>query len=835
MRLHQILTTAVSVIALPTALAAQDAADSSADDITQQDSEILVIGGSLRGQVDAAQAPIVELDEQDIAAYGASSIAELVDALAPETGSARGRGGGQRPVFLINGIRVGSFREFRSYPPEAIRKVEVLPEETAQLFGFPPDRRVVNFILQENYSAITADLEYEGPAQGGYARNEQELTLLKITGGGRLNFNIDVEDTSLLTEAERNVIQTESSIPGVAGDPDPAEYRSLIADSSEIEATANWAKAFVDSGSSLSLNATAGRTDTRSLSGLNSVLLTDPAAASVLRTFGADDPLELRSRADSYSTAATYTAPLGDFRLTATADGTITDTRTEIDQPADTNDLVDAAAAGTLDILGALPVVTDGGFAVANSDTYTAETKVTVRGAPLLLPAGELSTTFDVGYKWNRIASSDTRTALDTQLTRGRVNGGLNVVVPITSRRDDAWAAVGDLSLNLQAGVDHLSDFGTLYDWSAGLTWKPFENLDLQATYVNADAAPSLTQLGAAEVTTFNVSTFDFTNNETVLAAITSGGNPDLLAESQKDWKFSANWEVPFIENARFRVDYVRNRSENVSTSFPLLTAEVEAAFADRVTRDASGTLVAIDRRPVTFAETENDRLTFGLSLRGQFGKAKAPEGPGGRPGAGRGGRGGPDAARGGRGRPGAGGGGRGRGGGSRAAARMFGGGDGRGRFFLSLNHTVELRSEVLVANGGPVLDLLNGDALSASGTPRNSTSLQGGMFRNGWGLRVTGAYTGSTRVNGTGLPGSTDLFFDDLATINLRVFANLGQIFDKQDGFLKGFRVSLLANNVFDGRRRVTDSNGDVPLGFQPDLIDPTGRYLGVDLRKLF
>ena len=41
------------------------------------DNEIIVIAGSLRGEVDAPQPAIVELNEEDIASYGAGSLAEL--------------------------------------------------------------------------------------------------------------------------------------------------------------------------------------------------------------------------------------------------------------------------------------------------------------------------------------------------------------------------------------------------------------------------------------------------------------------------------------------------------------------------------------------------------------------------------------------------------------------------------------------------------------------------------------------------------------------------------------------------------------------------------------
>ncbi|NNC58747.1 MAG: hypothetical protein HKO05_02010, partial [Erythrobacter sp.] len=247
------------------------------------DGEIVVTAARLPGQLDVPQTPVLELDEADIAAYGAGSISDLVAQLEPASGSARGRGGGGRPVFLINGIRVSSFREFFSYPPEALRKVEVLPEEVAQRFGFPPDRRVINFILKDDFSSREVELEFEQPWDGGYFRTEQEFTLLKLASGGRLNFNVERSTRSILTEDERGIVQAEGSRPDVTGDPDPATGRSLVADLNGLEATANYAKAFQESGASLSLSANVERQDTLSLSGFDSVFLTDPAGNTALR------------------------------------------------------------------------------------------------------------------------------------------------------------------------------------------------------------------------------------------------------------------------------------------------------------------------------------------------------------------------------------------------------------------------------------------------------------------------------------------------------------------------------------------------------------------------
>jgi hypothetical protein len=156
-------------------------------------------------------------------------------------------------------------------------------------------------------------------------------------------------------------------------------------------------------------------------------------------------------------------------------------------------------------------------------------------------------------------------------------------------------------------------------------------------------------------------------------------------------------------------------------------------------------------------------------------------------------------------------------------------------RYFFNLTHSIELDNEILIANGLAPLDQLDGQATGAFGLPRHSSRLEAGLFGKGVGFRLSGIYTGETQLNGSGLPGSSDLFFDDIVTFNLRIFANMGEIVGKNEGFLKDFRVSLVADNLFDAQRRVRDESGDTPINYQPFVIDPLGLYLGIDLRKLF
>jgi hypothetical protein len=609
------IPTIVSLIALASAGVgvAQDSAPlqstAQADEIRAGDdsatagSEIVVVAERLRGQVDTDVPPVIELNEEEIAAYGAASIADLVEQLAPQTGSGRGRGEG-RPVFLVNGLRVSSFREFSRYPPEAIRKVEVLPEEVALQFGYPPDQRVINFILKDNFASRTVEVEYGGPMRGGSASGELEGSLLRIAGKTRLNVGAEYAATSLLTEAERRVIQSPGSVPTVASDADPAAFRSLIADSQNAKADASWTTGLgeMGAGGQLTVNGQVTRSDTRSLSGLDTVLLTDPNGDTALRTVDAD-AITRRTRTTGYSIGSALTKPLGDWQLEGTADANRTISRSRIDRRRDLGPLQAQVAAGALAIDAELPPVPSAGRDESLSKTYTIDTLATVRGHPVRLPGGEVSVTLDAGYKLNGIDSEDTRNpGLATSLDRRRASAGANFGIPVASAREGFLAPLGELNLSLGGGIDHLSDFGTLTDWNAGFNWRPAERLSLQGSYIVRDVAPTLSQLGGPTITDFNVPVFDFARGETVLATVTTGGNPALLAETQRDVKLSADYRFDLFDRASFRVEYFRNRSDNVTAGFPLLTPAVEGAFPGRVARAADGARLAIDRRPVTCA-----------------------------------------------------------------------------------------------------------------------------------------------------------------------------------------------------------------------------------------
>jgi iron complex outermembrane recepter protein len=279
------------------------------------------------------------------------------------------------------------------------------------------------------------------------------------------------------------------------------------------------------------------------------------------------------------------------------------------------------------------------------------------------------------------------------------------------------------------------------------------------------------------------------------------------------------------------------------------LTPQIEAAFPTRVTRDAAGQLIQIDQRPVNFDEERSQKIRAGFNFSGGIGQQQRGgdfgAGQGGtaqgrgvpvrEPGAREAGRGGPGVGgqgSGGPGRGGLGGGGLGRGG--------FGGQGGgqAGRWQLSLYHSYQIQDDILIRSGIARLDLLDGSATSnLGGTPRHQVELSGGIFYKGLGLRANGNYRSGTRADGNGLPGSSDLRFSDLATLNLRFFLNFddrGNL-TKKIPFLKGSRIAFDIDNILNDIITVRDQNGTIPLSYQPAYLDPQGRYFELSFRKRF
>ncbi len=813
----------------PPAEPAAQADQRAPDEGEEEGEEIVVTGQRQRGAVIGDIPPEVQLDARDVRALGVGNIAELLNAIAPQTQSGRGRGEG-RPVLLLNGRRISGFQEIRNIPPEAIQRVDILPEEVALKYGYRADQRVVNFVLRRRFRAVTTEAQYGIATEGGRDRYEADLNFLRIDRAGRWELDAEYSHQAPLFESERDL------------DTELGQFRTLLPESDTLALSGTLNRTIMgDVGATV--NATFNATDQESRFGL---------------AF-ADAPRPLTRETDSRTgrLGLTMNGMIAPWQWTFTGNYDRGHNVTRTDR-ADVLDLRDRA----------------------ETDTETANAELVTNGSLVRLPAGNVSTTVRAGVERLALESDATRlgVAQSSDLSRTRGNAQANVDLPIASRRNDVLPAIGDLSLNFNGEVDHLSDFGTLRTLGGGINWSPVPQVRLIASVTDEDGAPSVQQLGNPVVQTPNVRVFDFTRGETIDVIRIDGGNPDLSADDRRVFKLGLTVRPRSETDLSLTANYTNTRIRDAIASFPAITPEIEAAFPGRFERGGDGRLLRVDTRPVNFERVDREELRWGINFSkpiasappprealptrvqerirqreaeaaggaappapgGQSAAAQGQPQPGAAPAAGQGGQRRRSGGQGSAGGPGGFGGGR-FGGGPGGFGGFGGPGGGRGgRLQFALYHTWRFEDSILIRAGVPELDLLEGSAAgSRGGRPRHELEGQAGIFKNGYGARFTANWQSGSFVRGLPNPSggtASDLSFSSFATANLRLFANLGeQQWVKQMPWLRGTRVSLSVDNLFNARPEVRDPTGAAPLGYRPDELDPLGRSVTLSIRKLF
>ncbi len=745
--------------------------------------EIVVTAPRISGSAIDDIAPEITINEDEIEGYGASTLADLLTALAPQTQSGRGRGGGA-PIILVNGRRISGFAEVRDLPSEAILRVEVLPEEAALRYGFSADQRVTNFILRPGFAAVTFEGDYGLSTSGGRAETEFGSTYTKIGEKGRINLNAEYNGGTALKENERGIDR---------GPFDPGQFRTLLPRSDEVTLGATVNRTITDT-VGLTLNGRYDYADRASQFGVAS-----------FGTGGAVDPLDRDATTRMLRGGLTVDGPIGRWQWSLTGN-------------------VDRSRGKTLTNRQS------GGRDSATSTATSGDAIYALSGALVELPAGKVQATLRGGFDVRSFSSQSVRSGVTRTARFGRdeANVRASLDIPLADKARGVASALGDLSINFNAGYRELDDFAGLTSYGFGLNWAPFDKFSILASITTEEAAPSIQQLGEPLLVTPGVPVFDFRTQSSVIIDRISGGNPALQAEKRRDVKISLGYQISQTPLFSVSANFFRNRSSGTVASFPALTPELERAFPERFLRDASGRLLSIDTRPINYDETRSDVLRTGFNFFNPFKAPPRPEGATERP----------AGARPGGSRPGGAGGGP-RGGGSPRGGG-FGGPGGPGGIQLGLYYSYRFTDEISIQRNLPALDLLDGSAVGGNGgSSRHAVELESGIFRNGLGLRLTGNYISGSTVRGSLVPGNSDgdLRFSDLLTLNARLFINFDsrKSLVKRVPILKGTRLSLRLDNLTNAIRDVRDSNGMVPFSFLPGFVDPRGRFIEVSLRKIF
>lgn len=744
-----------------------------------REGEIIVSGQRPRGSVIGDISPVRAFDPFDIDAYGVSNIGELIQALGPQVSSG---GGGEdgRPVTLLNGRRVSSFAEVAEIPTEAIERLEVFPEELALRYGYRANQKVVNIIIVEKFRSRLGELAATLPTEGGYDAVDIQANYFAINGNTRFDFGGEYSKATSLLESDRDLVQ-----PGDS--PDSGRFRTLVPETERLKVSG------LVSGSlfehvSYTLN---GRFE----------------AAGHRDLLGRGGNMALERDADTRAAhlGTTLHGKIGKWLWTFT--GHYDHLRTE-------------AATDRVEATGARDQ--------ARSDNASANANLVLSGALLRLPAGPISTTLGGSVEVRDFDAASRRGGVTRQADLSRNSGAVraNLNLPISSRRSQGAAWLGNLSVNANLELGRLSDFGTLRTFGYGLNWSPVTAINLVASVTTEEDAPTMEQLGAPLLATPNVRTFDFARREVVDAIWISGGNPGLRLEDRRVVKLGLNARPLAATDLVLSIDYVSTRIDNPIAPFPMATPQIEAAFPERFARGADGRLLQIDGRPLNFEKSDRKHLRWGVGFVRPLGKvapgmrraelrtysseaeARAAAAPGTivtmvQPG-------------------------------SAMARRLE---NMASRLYLNIHHTWRLRDRILVREGLPSLDLLDGAATDLpGGARRHRLELQAGLFKRGLGGRFTFNWQSGTRVRDSG-GGAGDLTFSDLATVDLHLFANLADRFGGAEAphWLKGARVTFAITNLLDTRPRVRDAAGSTPLSYQPAYLDPIGRFVSLGLRKTF
>lgn len=734
--------------------------------------DVVVTGKAPRGSVIGDIPPEAVLRSRDVKATGATSFDELLEAIAPQIGVARASGTA-RPLVLLNGRRVSSYRELRDIPIEAVSRVDILPEEVALKYGYPPSQKVVNVVLQNHFGETVAEVAGNTAAHDGFTGGAGDLTRVILSPHQRTNINLHAGSDDILRGSQRSLVeqQYESNGTGATGLLLPSELG--------VRATATISRQ-LPAGVDATLNAEADHNQGHALSGLSEQL-----------------PAELhRSSTDN--------------RLHV--GGTLAGDQTQRHWNLAANADVEHNSTNTIQ---------SGQFFAPGSAASTriaANIDATVNGPLFPVPAGTAEVTLRAAGSTEHLNIDQEHFVTPPEGSTDRTTGTAAVSVDLpVSRRGGALGALGNLTVNGNAQINELSDLGAMTVIGAGASWSPIARLNLVGSWSGEEEAPSVRQLGDPFVQTPGTRIFDYTNGVVPRAAIVTGGNPDLRTDRRRTLKLSADWQPVDAVNLRLRADYAHVVIDRPISNITV-SPDLEAAFPQRFVRDASGNLVSVDLRPLNFDNARRDTLRFGFDFTKPLQSKKAsgadlqrlleraraagialPQGS------------------------------------AAAAANSVAAAPANGRLTFSITDTVTLIDRAMIRRGLPELDYLHGAPIGQTGgQPRHQVQAQAGWANNGMGMRIGANWRSATNVDT--LTGDR-LHFSPVATFDLRLFANVGQYLPivSRHPWLRGASMRFEVGNIFNARPKVHDAAGAVPLGYEPTMLDPLGRTFMISFRKQF
>jgi len=826
----------------------QSGSDQEEPDTRSRDDDIVVNGRRISGSIITDTLPVAVLAGDALRSLGATDLRTILDRLKPLTEAA----GGGEPVILLNGRRVSSIGELQGLPPEAIDRTEVLPEQDAARFGFPPTVRVLNFITKKTYRATTVRQLVGTTTEGGGETNYAEAAIADIQGSRRTSLSVSHLRLNPILQSERDIVPDTNTPYAIAGnvvgvngaslDPaldaligapvtsapvpaDPADrrllgsyasqasqravtdigrYRTIRDRSDRINVDGTLAGPIAGLDGSLNLALEAQRSS--GLNGLASETLTVPASNGRLPF--ADDVLLYRylpgtglgqhSNGLNLHAGGSLQGGIRRWTWNVTANYDHLRSRAEYEQGYDLSGLQASVDAGG-DPLAPIDTARTSRL-VARSETVTGTLagKAVASGPLVTLPAGEAQVTASLDYARSASAGRQ-RNTLDSSpdLTRTTTAARVSADLPITSPDRDVLAFAGRLSANASVGISDVSRFGRLASSTFGLNWAPLRRVQLTASLDDTRTPPDITLLTSPVTTAPNTPFFDFTSGRSELVTVLAGGNPELAPERRRRTTVAVSVQPVKDKEIRLNLEYVNTRTFNQTTTLGSVTSDFQMAFPDAFLRDQTGRLVLVDLRATNVAFERERRVRATLNLSMPIG-AKPPSAPASAT------EGGPP---------------------PKAAMP-------RPTINATIGATYRIADALSLRSGSPVLDLLDGATLTGTGgRPRWQSDID---IRGTYGSANIGLYgrlQAATRIRSD--LAAADLHFS--GRVWLVPYLDLGVERIVNRPWAKQMSLQFTIENALNDRIDVRDRDGRTPDRFQSAYIDPEGRSVRLGVRKVF
>lgn len=794
---------------------------------------------------DAADDPETELGEQDIARYGANTIADLLHDIGPLID-----GTGKAPIVLVNGKRIGGASGITGFPPEALARLAILPPDAAAKYGYPADQRVVNLVLKNKFASLEGEIGATFATAGGRDSERESASRVVIDGATYWNAQIQTSRDSMLFRSARprsvrpNPIDLAGAVIGMGGQSiDPAldaiaGHQVLISGFPATATTSpptladfaaagvppatdpDTAYALLPGGRSLgvnlgithplgtftgSLNVNVSNVRSIQRLGYPDASLSLPAGnpwspfgnAVLLhpdvRTIG---PLETRQDTKTLAVSASLTGTIGKWNANFLANVAQSWSTSRFDRGLDLPDIQQRLDAldPTLNPYAPLPrnlLLVDR----SRSRFSSVDAKLVLDRSVAKLPAGSLTANLSAGISRMTVSSrsdGDEGTLVASaasvspgDLQRTQIDLRASLAAPLTKK---GQSALGDLSANAAIGATKVTGSAIQRQIDAGLTWSPATPVQFYAGYSSVQIIPDIAQLNGPRIETV-IQIYDPIRQEVAQPVWITGGNPDLHRGDRSSLTLKALWR-PFGRSLTLDLGYQRQIASGGIAAFPQLTPAVEAVFPNRVVRDAAGRLIAIDARPINIAREATAQLTTGFTWLWSPVAKTAPAKT------------------------------------SSPAAWQIS---------LTVNHSWELESLLTTDPQLPPLDRLGG----AGGQPRHLISMQLMASRSGLGTILSGQWQSVARIDNPAIADAAgNLRFSALGQFTLSFFVEPGNMLapgGTAKNWASNLRLSLDVQNLFDSFQSVTLADGRIAPGYDRYALNPLGRTVQLTVRKRF